>query len=103
MIIVASQKDGRVVPWFSEGNIPKNFVEIPISLYDKYRAGEIKDGFELAKKALAVKAGYGAEAQEKPAIKIPVSTKKEAASKEVAEEKSAPAAVSFPEIVKMRT
>lgn len=73
MIIVASSKDGRVVPWFAEGNPPEGFVEVPKDLLKKYRSGEIKDGFELAQKSFAYKAGYKAdEVQEKPAIKIPI-------------------------------
>ena len=76
MIIVASSKDGRVVPWFAEGNPPEGFVEVPKDLLKKYRSGEIKDGFELAQKSFAYKAGYKAdEAQEKPAIKIPIPKK----------------------------
>lgn len=83
MIIVASSKDGRVVPWFAEGNPPEGFVEVPKDLLEKYRSGEIKDGFELAQKSFAYKAGYKAdEAQEKPAIKIPL-PKKEKEPKKV--------------------
>jgi hypothetical protein len=83
MIIVASSKDGRVVPWFAEGNPPDGFVEVPKDLLVKYRSGEIKDGFELAQKSFAYKAGYKAdEAQEKPAIKIPL-PKKEKEPKKV--------------------
>lgn len=83
MIIVASSKDGRVVPWFAEGNPPDGFVEVPKDLLEKYRSGEIKDGFELAQKSFAYKAGYKAdETQEKPAIKIPL-PKKEKEPKKV--------------------
>ena len=88
MKIIASQKDGRVVPWFLDSNPPNNYVEVPDELYEQYKNGKIKDGFELAQKSLAVKAGYKVP-QAKPAIKIPV----------VSEE----AAPAFPEVLKMRT
>ena len=82
-MIIASMKDGRVVPWFLEGNPPEGFVEAPNDLFEKYRSGEIKDGFELAQKSLAYKAGYKADqVQEKPAIKIPI-PKKEKEPKKV--------------------
>jgi hypothetical protein len=82
MIIVVSSKDGRVVPWFTEGNPPEGFVEVPKDLLVKYRSGQIKDGFELAQKSLAYKAGYKAdEAQEKPAITIPLPVKEKEPNK----------------------
>lgn len=82
-MIIASSKDGRVVPWFADSAPPEGFVEVPKDLLEKYRSGEIKDGFELAQKSLAYKAGYKADdAQEKPAIKIPI-PKKEKEPKKV--------------------
>lgn len=51
---IASLVDGRVVPWFSEGDpLPARFVVVPEKLLAKFRSGEIKDGIALAKAALA--------------------------------------------------
>lgn len=58
--ILASLIDGRVVPWFSEEDpIPAKFVVIPDGLYERFKAGEITDGKELARQALADDAEIG--------------------------------------------
>lgn len=57
---IASLVDGRVVPWFAEGDpLPEKFVMIPDALYAKYCAGEITDGKALARAAIAENAEVG--------------------------------------------
>lgn len=57
---IASIDDGRVVPWYlTAAEIPIKYVEIPDALLEKYRSGEIADGRELARQALALNAPVG--------------------------------------------
>lgn len=91
-MIIVSSKDGRVGPWFSEGNPPEGFVEVPKDLLEKYRSGEIKDGIELAQKSLAHKAGYKDDrSQGKNVIKIPIPLVKEEKESKEKESKEAEA------------
>lgn len=60
MKTIASLVDGRVVPWFADGDpIPEKFVAVPDALYAKYKAGEITDGRALARASLAANAEVG--------------------------------------------
>lgn len=103
MIIIASTKTGYVGPWFLDEKPPEDFVEVPSDVFQKYKSGEIKDGFELAQKALAVKAGYVEARDEKPAIKIPLPPKEEKKPTKLAElEKALEASSLFPETSKKR-
>lgn len=50
---IASLIDGRVCPWYLEGDpIPEKFVLIPDDLLAKYASGEVADGKTLARMAL---------------------------------------------------
>lgn len=104
MIIIASTKTGYVGPWFLDEKPPEDFVEVPSDVFQKYKSGEIKDGFELAQKALAVKAGYVEARDEKPAIKIPIPSKedKKPTAKVVEFGKTLEASSLFPETSKKR-
>ena len=60
MKTIASLVDGRVVPWFADGDpIPEKFVAVPDALLAKYKAGEITDGRALARASLAANAEVG--------------------------------------------
>lgn len=103
MIIIASTKTGYVGPWFLEEKPPADFVEVPSGVYEKYKSGKIKDGFELAQKALAVKAGYEVGARdENSAIKIPIPPKEDKNPTPKVSEKALEASSLFPETSKKR-
>lgn len=78
---IASLVDGRVVPYFPDGAIPGNFVQISDALLKKWNNGEFANGIDLAKAALLGNAAVGTERVEKPVEKLADDTTGDAKSK----------------------